>query len=134
MQYEGEGSTKIQFISNLWTDILNLLNANNKEQLFIKMLLLFATGGISRDFAYHLIVNICLFLKNVCIFFLLTQDLLIPGFEEVYRKWVKQLPATLHTKILKEKLKKEIQYSILFYNRLNKYRNIHTMLLYLLIG
>ena len=60
MKYEGEVSPEIQFIANLWTEILNLLNTDNKKQLLMNILLLFETGGISRVFAYYLIVNICL--------------------------------------------------------------------------
>ena len=55
MKYEGELSTEVQFIGNLWIDILNTVN---KEQLLMKILMLLEIGGISRNFAYQLIVNL----------------------------------------------------------------------------
>ena len=57
LKYEGEVSTEIQFIANLWTDILNSLGTDtSREQLIMKILMLFESGGISRDLAYQLIV------------------------------------------------------------------------------
>ena len=58
MQYEGGLSTEIQFIANLWTDILDSLSTDNKEQLLVKILALFECGGISRDLTYHFIVHL----------------------------------------------------------------------------
>ena len=57
MRYEGELSTEIQFIANLWIDILNSLSTDNKEQLLMKVLMMFETGVISRGFAYQLIID-----------------------------------------------------------------------------
>jgi hypothetical protein len=59
IQFEGEATAEIQFIANLWIDILNLLNSESSErgELLMKFLLLFEAGAISRDLAYQLIVT-----------------------------------------------------------------------------
>ena len=59
IQFEGEATAEIQFIANLWIDILNLLNSESseREELLMKFLLLFEAGSISRDLAYQLIVT-----------------------------------------------------------------------------
>ena len=58
MQYEGEVSAEIQLIANLWIDILNLLTSESERgELVMKILLLFETTTISRDFAYQLIIT-----------------------------------------------------------------------------
>ena len=55
IQFEGEVSTDIEFIGNLWIDILN---TDNKEQLLMKILTLLELGVISRDLTYQLIVKL----------------------------------------------------------------------------
>ena len=55
IQFEGEVSTDIEFIGNLWIDILN---TDNKEQLFMKILMLLEIGAISRVLTYQLIVKL----------------------------------------------------------------------------
>ena len=58
MQFEGEVSTEVEFIGNLWVDILN---TESKEQLLMKILMLMEIGGISRDLTYQLILKfICM--------------------------------------------------------------------------
>ena len=55
MQFEGEVSTEIEFIGNLWIDILN---TDNPEELLMKILMLLEIGAISRDLTYQLIVKL----------------------------------------------------------------------------
>ena len=59
MRFEGEVSAEIQNIANLWIEILNLLSSDAyKEELVMKILLLFEIGGISRSLTYQFIVNL----------------------------------------------------------------------------